>query len=162
MKAVSVNSKYKKEALRFLQLVNTDVKLRDMLQMGIEGKHFKYVNNGTAISRLRTDWPLVNYQQGSYFIETPMEDVPPGYWDEVRQQNEEAFPSVMLGFIMDPDPVINEMMNCRLVWDKYFIDLKTGASDPDVIIPLVIAELKANGFDKVLAEAQRQVDEFFK
>jgi putative aldouronate transport system substrate-binding protein len=160
MNAVSANSKYKKEALRFLQLVNTDVKLRDMLHMGIEGKHFEYVNDGTAISRLRTDWPLVNYQQGSYFIETPLEDVPPGYWDEVRKQNEEAFPSVMLGFIMDTEPVINEMMNCRLVWDKYYVDLNTGAADPDVVIPKVIAELKASGFDKVLAEAQRQADEF--
>jgi putative aldouronate transport system substrate-binding protein len=162
MNAVSANSKYKKEALRFLQLVNTDVKLRDMLHMGIEGKHFEYMNNGTAIRRLRTDWPLVNYQQGSYFIETPLEDVPIGYWDEVRQQNDEAFPSVMLGFMMDPDPVMNEIMNCRLVWDKYYIDLKTGAADPDKMIPLVIAELKVNGFDKVLTEAQRQVDEFCK
>jgi putative aldouronate transport system substrate-binding protein len=162
MNAVSSNSKYKKEALRFLQLVNTDVKLRDMLHMGIEGKHFEYVNDGTAIRRLRTDWPLVNYQQGSYFIETPLEDVLPGYWDEVRRQNEEAFSSVMLGFMLDTDPVINEIMNCRLVWDKYYVDLNTGAADPDVVIPLVIAELKANGINKILAEAQRQADEFSK
>ena len=160
MNAVSANSKYKKEALLFLQLVNYDTKLRDMLHMGIEGKHFEYVNNGTAIKRLRTDWPLVNYQQGSYFIETPLEDVPPGYWDEVRRQNEDAFSSVMLGFVMDTDPVMSEIMNCRSVWDKYNVDLITGAANPDEILPRAIAELKVNGFDKVMAEAQRQVDEF--
>jgi putative aldouronate transport system substrate-binding protein len=133
-----------------------------MLHMGIEGKHFEYVNDGAAIKLLRSDWPLVNYQQGSYFIETPLDDVPPGYWDEVRQQNEEAVPSVMLGFMLDTDPVVNEIMNCRLVWDKYTVDFSTGAANPDELIPVVIAELKASGFDKVLAEAQRQVDEFSK
>ena len=162
MNAISVNSRYKTEALLFLQLVNSDTKLRDMLHMGIEGKHFEYVENGTAIKRLRTDWPLVNYQQGSYFIQTPLDSVPPGYWDEVRQQNEEAFPSVMLGFMMDTEPVMNDIMNCRSVWEKYETDLNTGAANPDIILPRVIAELKASGFDRVLAEAQRQVDEFAK
>ena len=160
MNAVSVNSKYKKEALLFLQLVNSDVKLRDMLHMGIEGKHFKYVRDGTAIQRLRTDWPLINYQQGSYFIETPLDSVSPGYWDEVRRQNEEAAPSVMLGFMMDVGPVLSETMNCRSVWEKYKIDLLTGAADPDVVVPRVIAELSANGLDRIIAEAQRQADEF--
>ena len=158
MNAISVNSKYKREALLLLQLINSDVKLRDMLHMGIEGKHFEYTNNGTAIRRLQTNWPLVNYQQGSYFIQTPLDSVPPGYWDEVRRQNEEALPSVMLGFMLDTEPVITELMNCRSVWEKYVTDLATGAANPDVVLPRLIAELKANGFDKVLAEAQRQVD----
>jgi putative aldouronate transport system substrate-binding protein len=133
-----------------------------MLHMGIEGKHFEYVNDGAAIKRLRTDWPLVNYQQGSYFIETPLDSVPPGYWDEVRRQNEEAVPSVMLGFMMDIEPVQSEIINCRTVWDKYSTDINTGASDPVVMLPRIITELKANGLDLIMAEAQRQIDEYFK
>jgi putative aldouronate transport system substrate-binding protein len=162
MNAISANSKYKKEALRLLQLVNTDTKFRDMLHLGIEGKHFEYVNDGTAARRLRTDWPLVNYQQGSYFIETPLDAVPPGYWDEVRQQNQEADPSVMLGFMMDLEPVLGEVINCRSAWEKYKTDLLTGAADPEQTIPIAIAELKRCGLDKVMAEAQRQVDEYYK
>ncbi|MCL2127509.1 MAG: ABC transporter substrate-binding protein [Treponema sp.] len=160
MNALSVNSKYKKEALQLLQLVNSDSKLRDMLHVGIEGKHFEYTGEGPAVRRLRTDWPLVNYQQGSYFIETPLDTVPPGYWDEVRRQNEEAVPSVMLGFMMDIEPVLNEVISCRNAWEKYKTDLDTGAADPDAVLPRVIAELKACGFDLVAAEAQRQVDNF--
>lgn len=162
MNAVSANSKYTKEALRLLQLVNSDTKLRDMLHLGIEGKHFEYVNEHNAVRRLRTDWPLVNYQEGSYFIETPLETVPSGYWDEVRKQNEDAVPSVMLGFIMDIEPVQNDIMNCRSVWEKYQNDLLLGAANPDIVLPKVIGELKGAGLDKVMAEAQRQIDEFFK
>jgi putative aldouronate transport system substrate-binding protein len=162
MNAVSANSKYRNEALKLLELVNTDRKLRDMLGYGIEGKHFTYVNDGEAVHRDRTDWPLINYQIGSYFIETPEDTVPPGYWEEVRQLNEAAVPSVMLGFILDLEPVRNEVINCRSAWLKYVTDLNTGASDPEAALPQVMAELKTAGFDKVLAEAQRQVDEYFR
>ncbi len=41
------------------------------------------------------------------------DDMPKGYWEEVRQLNEDAVPSVMLGFIMDIQPVRMEIINCR-------------------------------------------------
>jgi putative aldouronate transport system substrate-binding protein len=160
MNAISANSKYKQEALKLLQLINTDVKLRDMLHLGIEGDHFEYVNGGAAAKRLRTDWPLSNYQQGTYFIETPLDTVPAGYWDEVRAQNDSAFPSVMLGFMMDIQPIMNEVLNCRGIWDRYKQDLVVGASNPDTVIPQMMIELKNSGFDAIMAEAQRQVDSF--
>ena len=119
MNGISSNSRHKTEALQLLELVNTDTRLRDMLHLGIEGRHFEYVNNGTAIRRIRTDWPLVNYQQGSFFIQTPIDTVPPGFWDEVRRQNEEAIPSVMLGFMMDIEPVMSEVINCRTIWERF-------------------------------------------
>ena len=37
----------------------------------------------------------------------------------------------------------------------------TGASDPAVVVDQCISELKAAGLDTVIAEAQKQVDEFF-
>ncbi|MDR0636027.1 MAG: ABC transporter substrate-binding protein [Treponema sp.] len=160
MNAISVNSKYKVEALKLLELVNTDTKLRDMIGYGIEGKHFHYVNNGTAVHRDRTDWPLVNYQEASFFTETPEDTVPAGYWDEVLQLNEQATPSVVIGFMLDLEPIRTEVANCQTIWSKYGTDLNTGASDPAVVLPQLIAELKNAGFDKVVAEAQRQVDRY--
>ncbi len=37
----------------------------------------------------------------------------------------------------------------------------TGASDPETAVPACIEELKTAGLDKVIEEAQRQIDEFF-
>ncbi|MDR1231827.1 MAG: ABC transporter substrate-binding protein [Spirochaetaceae bacterium] len=162
MNGISVNSKYKKEALKLLELVNTDTKLRDMMAYGIEGKHFTYVNGGSAVRRDQTNWPLINYQEGSFFIETPENTVPDGYWDQVRQLNEEAVPSVMLGFMLDMEPIRTELINCQSAWNKYKTDLNTGASDPAVVIPQLMTELRNAGFEKVMQEAQRQVDEFFR
>jgi putative aldouronate transport system substrate-binding protein len=162
---ISVNSKYKKEALKLLELVNSDPKFRDMMAYGIEGDHFHYVtmpDGRKAVHRDRTDWPLVNYQEGNYFIETPEDTVPAGYWDEVRHLNETATASQLLGFNMDMTPVENEVINCKNAWMKYYTDLRTGASDPETTLPLVIAELRKKGMDKIIAEAQRQIDEFYK
>ena len=53
------------------------------------------------------------------------------------------------------------MANCNTVWDKYKYDLLTGASDPNDVLPRCIEELKAAGLDTIIAEAQKQLDEFF-
>jgi len=163
---ISVNSKYKKEALKLLQLVNTDPVFRDMMTYGIEGDHFEYVtmpdDGRRAVRRLRTDWPLINYQIGNYFILTPENTVPAGYWDEVRHLNETAYTSHILGFTMDLLPVENEVINTRNTWTRFQTDLRTGATDPEIMIPIVIAELKRRGLDKIIAEAQRQIDEFIR
>jgi len=165
MNAINVNSRYKKDALRLLQLVNTDTKLRDMLAYGIEGKHFHYLDTeerGRIVWQVNPNWSLTNYQQGNYFIITPQDTVPPNYWDEVRHQNEIAVPSVMMGFMMDLEPVLTELTNARIIWERHSMDLTVGASNPDVVLPRIIGELRAVGLDRIITEAQRQVDEFFR
>lgn len=161
MNAINVNSRHKGDALRLLQLVNTDTKLRDMLHVGIEGRHFEYIEDGTLIRRLRTDWPLSNFQQGNFFVLTPLDTMPPGFLDEIRAQNEAAAPSTVLGFNMDLEPVMIEMVNATSVWDRFAVDLTLGAANPDVLIPQIIEQLMAVGFDRIMAEAQRQIDEHF-
>jgi len=164
MNGISVNSMHKEDALRLLQLVNTDATLRDMLAYGIEGRHFSYVDvdGRRAVHAENPNWSLTNYQQGNYFIITPQDTVPPSYWDEVRYQNETAVPSVMMGFMMDLEPVMIELTNARIIWERNATDLIVGAANPDVVLPRLIGELRTAGLDKIMAEAQRQVDEFFR
>ena len=164
MNAINVNSRHAEDALRLLQLVNTDTGLRDMLAYGIEGRHFHYVDTedrGRVVRQVNPNWSLTNYQQGNYFIITPQDTVPPSYWDEVRRQNETAVPAVTMGFMMDMEPVLMELTNARIIWERYSVDLMVGAANPDLLLPRVIAELRAAGLDRIIAEAQRQVDEFF-
>ena len=66
MNAISVNSKYKEECLKVLELINSDSKFRDMLAYGVEGNTFEYVSDG-VIKKLRDDWPLAAYTQGTFF-----------------------------------------------------------------------------------------------
>ena len=160
MNAISANSKYKEEALKVIELMNTDSKFRDMCAYGTEGTFFEYNDDGT-VKRLRDDWPWPSYTQGTFFILSTTDDSDPNAYDQVKQQNEEATPSTCLGFALDIEPVQNEMANCKTVWDKYKYDMLTGASDPATVVPKCIEELKAAGLDTIIAEAQKQIDEFF-
>lgn len=158
MNAISANSRHKAEALRLLELANTDRKFRDMLAFGLEGIHFEYTSP-TTIRRLNDNWTLAAYQQATFFILSEPDDQAGG-WDEVRKLNEMATPSPLLGFVLNIENIMNEIIACRIVWEKYNADLNAGASNPDVILPVAIADLRANGLDRIIEEAQRQLDKF--
>lgn len=161
MNAVSVNSKYKEECLKVLDLVNSDSKFRDMLAYGVEGNTFEYVGDG-VIKKLRDDWPLAAYTQGTFFNMSITEDADPEQWEQVKKQNEEAASSVCLGFALDITNIQNEVANCQAVWDKYKYDMLVGASDPETTVPKCIEELKNSGLDTIIEETQKQINEFFK
>ncbi|MDR0569348.1 MAG: ABC transporter substrate-binding protein [Spirochaetaceae bacterium] len=160
MNAISANSKYKTESLKLLELVNTDHKLRDMMAFGIEGTNFSYVTPNKVKLLTADQWNLARYQQGTFFTMSIVEGDPEDTWDQVRQQNEQATPSILLGFAFDNKDVINEIASCKTVYDKYKNELLTGASDPDTVIPAMMQDLNDAGFQKVIASAQAQVDAF--
>jgi len=159
MNAISSNSRYKVEAIKLIELVNTDRKLRDMLAFGIEGVNFSYVKPAVVKLLTADQWNLARYQQGSFFTMSDTEGSE-GQWDEVRRQNEQAESSVLNGFSFDNRTVINEVANCKAVFDRYKNELLTGASNPDTAVPAMMRDLNAAGFQKIMDEAQRQVNVF--
>jgi len=160
MNAVSANSKYKAEALKVLQLMNTDAKFRNMCAFGTEGNFMQYEEDGT-VTKLRDDWVWPTYTQGTFFILATQSDGDPDAWKQVQEQNEAATSSTCLGFVFDPEPVQNEVANVNTAWEKYKNDLLTGAIDPETTVPTIIDELNAAGLQTVIDEAQKQLDAFF-
>ena len=159
MNAVSANSNYKAEALKVLQLMNTDAKFRNMCAFGTEGNFMKYEEDGT-VTKLRDDWVWPTYTQGTFFILATQSDGDPDAWKQVQEQNEAATSSTCLGFVFDPEPVQNEIANVNTAWEKYNNDLLTGAIDPETTVPTIIDELNAAGLQTVIDEAQKQLDAF--
>ncbi|MDR0669434.1 MAG: ABC transporter substrate-binding protein [Treponema sp.] len=167
LNSISANSRYKAESLKLLELANIDPVFRDMLAYGIEGRHFAYVTRPSGsrpgvIKKINTNWPLSAYQQATFFSMSTTDDQDPDQWQKVRENDASAKPSPILGFSLDRSTILNELTNCRQVWDRYGKELLSGTSDPAVVIPQIKRDLEVVGFNKVLVEAQRQVDEFLK
>lgn len=160
---ISSASPNKDACLKVLEFANTDHKFRDMLAYGVEGKNFEYVSEN-VVKQLNDSWVqgLAKYTQATFFNMSTTEDSDPNQWVDVQKQNEDATSSSCLGFALDITNVQNEVANCRTAFDKYKFDLLTGASDPEVVLPNIMKELKAAGLDTIIAEAQKQIDEFFK
>ncbi len=156
---ISTNSKYPEKCLQLLDLVNTDTKLRDMFYYGEEGVDFEYTQDGKA-HKLNQDWELPGYTQGTYFTVTPVDTDKVGQWDEIKELNEQAVPSKMLGFTFDTSQVADKLANCSEIWLRYRSEVMTGVQDPATCIPKMKEELMKAGWQDVMDEAQKQVDEF--
>lgn len=156
---VSINTKYPEKCLQLLDLVNCDTKLRDLFYYGEEGVNFEYTADG-RVHKINNDWALAGYTQGSFFTVTTLDTDEFNQWDEVKALNEAAQSSVMLGFTFDTNSVSDQLANCREIWMRYRSEVMTGVQDPEVVVPKIKEELLKAGWQDVVDEAQRQVDEF--
>lgn len=156
---ISANTKYPEKCLQFLDLVNTDTKLRDMFYYGEEGVNFEYDSDG-KVTKLNEDWTMAGYTQGTFFTVSQLATDEVNQWEEVKELNENAVPSVLLGFTFDTSAVADQLANCTEIWLRYKSEVTTGVQDPAVAVPAIKAELEAAGWQDIVDEAQRQVDEF--
>lgn len=157
LNGIYAGCKNPEKALQLLELVNTDSKIRDLFYYGVEGENFVYTADN-KVEKLNTDWSMAGYTQGTFFNVTQLAEVEINEWDEVKELNAQAAPSVMLGFDMDTSEVETELANCRAVYEKYKSELWTGAQDPAALLPTLMGELEKAGWEKIRETAQAQVD----
>lgn len=157
--AISAASKYKSEALKYLEFVNTDETMRNLLAYGIEGQDYTMNEDGT-ITRAENCYSPATYAQASYFTLYPVAPNAADQWDKVEEWNETAESSVLLGFNFDRTNVETQIANCSLVMDRYKKELYTGTRDPQEAVPALYADLEKAGLEDIRAEYQAQVDAF--
>ena len=171
MTGINANSDHILEALKFIELVNTDSYVRDMLGYGEEGVNWEYTEayGEKRVHKIEgaPSWTFAAYTQGTFFNWTLTDDVETNYWvEEVQKQNENAIPSPALGFVVDTTVEVNgktvaDHINgfCATV-TEYFNLFASGAADPDATVAEMMTVLRAADFDAVLAEINRQYSEF--
>ncbi|MCQ4088263.1 ABC transporter substrate-binding protein [Saccharibacillus sp. JS10] len=159
MMAISANSEYPEKAMEFLNLLNTDPALRNMVDSGIEGTHY----NKTADNRLENLPESKNYDMPSYSLGNNMllylnPNDPDNKWDEFKTFNESGVNSPILSFNFDPKSVSSELAAVQNVKEQFWSSLMTGTVDPETYLPQAIEKFNQAGLDKVMAEAQTQLD----
>lgn len=159
LNSISVNCEHPDKALAFLQLINTDSYVRDSFYFGLEGDDWDYTADG-KIHRNKADWKMAGYTQGTFFNVTLTDDLDFNQWDEVKALNEAAKPSVLLGFTFDTTKVLDQIANCTEIFNRYKGEVLTGTTNPVESVPAMMEEMRASGFDEIVAEAQIQVDAF--
>jgi putative aldouronate transport system substrate-binding protein len=168
MTAVSSTTPYAKEALKLINLMNTNEEYRTIARYGIEGKHFETVSEGIVrkTDLGNTNFSLWAYTQGSYIVgpieASAFESVPadPDMWQKVWDGYSEAKISAAMGFTFDLTPVEEKVLAMNAIWLGYRDELITGTSDPEVMLPQIITEMEGVGLRDVLAEAQAQLDAY--
>ncbi|MDQ0089416.1 putative aldouronate transport system substrate-binding protein [Paenibacillus anaericanus] len=161
MQAISANSKYPEKAMEFLNLLNTDPVLRNMIDSGIEGVHYEKVSENVMKNLDKSkDYDMPTFAFGNVMLTYLNEGDPENKWDEFKKFNESGIDAPLLGFNFDTSKVSTELASVQNVKEEYWAALMTGTVDPDEYLPKAIEKFKAAGLDKVMAEAQRQIDEW--
>jgi putative aldouronate transport system substrate-binding protein len=165
MNAISVTSRDPARAAMFMEIINTDTYLNNLINFGIEGVHYVKVSDNVITFAPGTNdgrssgynpgiaWAFAN-QRLNYFFEN--ED--PGKWAKIDAYDKTAVAVNSLGFYVDEDPIKNELAALATASDEFIPALEVGAADPATYVPLAIAKYKACGIDRVIAEVQKQYD----
>ncbi|MCR5357120.1 MAG: ABC transporter substrate-binding protein [Lachnospiraceae bacterium] len=152
-------------ALKYIELLNTDRRFRDILGYGIEGRHFEYLENHTVL-RTQTGHERYNvhlYPFGSVVnasVESISRDLPadPDQWEKVYEgYREYAIKSKTKGFVYDQTRKADIIAAVTAIYTNYSTDLMTGTSDPDTVIPKMRAQMEAAGINELLDDINGQL-----
>lgn len=161
MQAISQTSKNPERALMFLNLLNTDKELLNLISYGIEGKHYTRISADTIKMNDNSGYnPNTSWVFGNTFLVDMQEGQDPQVLELTQKENNEAKSSPILGFTFDPEPVQTEIANIQAVNDEYGPPLNTGAADVEQKLAEYIEKRKKAGIEKVVAEVQKQLDEW--
>ena len=176
--AINANSEHPEKAMEFLNLVNTDQYLRNLLNYGIEGTHWERVEvpqeeldaaEGKPYiydckvkldPEKSKDYSVPYYVQGGLFNTYVLDNEPIDKWATFKEFNDEAQEAPSFGFDFDLTEVSTQVAGFRNILDEFGKSLYTGSVDPDEYVPQLEKKMEATGIDDVIKEMQKQIDEW--
>jgi putative aldouronate transport system substrate-binding protein len=166
---VAHNSEKPERAVQVMNEIYTNPELQNILANGIEGKHYEYMNDAKTMVRYpegvdgsNTGYPSYPWAWLNEMITPVWEGSEETLWKETEEYNQNAIISPAKGFGWNNEEVLNEVTACNNVRNKYANALECGSVDPAVALPQFLKELEDAGVDRIIAEKQRQLDEWLK
>lgn len=154
-------------AMMFINLLFTDKKLKNLLDWGIEGKHYKKIND-TQIDfadGVTADnsgyYGLAQWAMGgSQFLDYLWASESPDKWQKMKEFNETAKPMKIVGWTYDSSNVKTEMAALAPIGQNQGRPLSCGIVNYDEYYPKVKKSLEAAGIQRVIDDCQKSVDAF--
>jgi putative aldouronate transport system substrate-binding protein len=139
----------------------------DLLNYGIEGKHWIDTGNHTYDTPAGLDASLNYTFPGYVLLDNPV-------FDRIYEQGSEEYKkdlafrrdvnnftaSALTGFTPNYDNIQNEMAKVGAIWAETIFALGAGVLDPDEELEGIKEKLIAAGYDKIVEEAKSQVDAY--
>ncbi len=166
MNAVATTSKNPERALMFLELVNSDPFVNNTLNYGVENVHYvkkgdNVIDFAPGVDAQNTGYnPNAFWEFGNQFLNYFRVGQNTAKWEQFKAYNDSGVPSKILGFNFDAEPVKTEIAAVINVKNELWPSIATGTVDPDENLSKLIDKLKKAGLDKIIAEKQRQIDEW--
>ena len=160
MTAVNALSKHPEEALRMLEIMNTDAEVFNMLNFGIQDTNYTLDNGKVALVDESGYFYNAAWAIGNQFNALLMNNQEDGIWEATDKLNREAEITPINGFSFTNVNVTTEIANVDAVM-KEFKNWEY-QDDYEERYDQYYEKLKAAGCDTILAEVQKQLDEWVK
>jgi ABC-type sugar transport system, periplasmic component len=168
--AIPATAENPERALMFLEQLHSDAKLYDMVHYGVEGETYQ-LDGEMAVYPEGMDQANSSYMDwgGRWALWDPQFMRPdagfgPNFWIEEAafvDSSDKNVISPLEGFNFDTESVKTEMAQLQQIYDDAHKMIEVGmAGEYNAAVDKLIADRQAAGVDKVLAELQKQIDEF--
>ena len=168
MLGIAANCKRPDKAMDLLNLIYADAEVANLLQFGIEGTDYAKVEGTESVI---TFDGTANEDHNSYYttfshygdpmkqkVVAPLTDA---YYEELKQFNDNAHVSKNLGYVFDASAFSAEAGAIASILEQKLPIINCGSvADVDAAVDELVAALKRAGIDDVIADNQRQLDEF--
>lgn len=98
MLAVSSYTRNVARSMQIITYLNTNSDLRNILQYGVEGVHYKIDDDSGKLVRLNNDYMMKLETTGNVFMAYPEEDMAIDAWEWGKKQNLDVKPYLSMGF----------------------------------------------------------------
>jgi len=167
--AINKKSKNPDKVLRFLDLLETDKQLYDLVQYGIDGKTYKLDGQAAAFPD-GMDSSTSSYMgwTGQWALWKPQFMRPTGTYSDGFWLKEGEFASQPMnvnspldGLFISQDDIKNEVAKRESIKSEFGLPIEFGTvKNADKAVDDYIAKQQAAGVDKITAEVQKQIDQF--
>jgi len=160
LQAINAKSKHPEKAMEFLNLLYTDAELINLVDFGIENVHYKKTGDNTKDAIPDSGYSFPAFSVGDLILNYLNTADPADKWDQFKKFNDSSTKSPLLGFQVDTTNITTELANLKNTKEATYKSLFSGTLDPETNVPKITQKLKDNGLDKVMAELQKQIDEW--
>ena len=154
------------KSMEFLNMMYANADLANLLSNGIEGLNYKFVDENVityadGVDPVNPGYGRVFSRFGDQMMLYQWLPATSDYHAELAAFNESALDSLTLGYTFDAEPVAAEVAAVNEVIALYLPPLECGlVDDVDAALVELNAQLENAGMDRIIAENQRQLDQW--
>lgn len=144
MTAISATSKHPEKAMKFLNLLNTNSDVFNLVAYGIEGRHYEKVDEKHIRKLADSAYnPGDSWKYGCIFTGYLLEGMDDDLWDQIKAINDSSQKGILNGFVADTTRVNSIISQMTSITNEYK-NLNNGTADD---------------LDKVIAEADKKYED---
>ncbi len=167
MQAISSTSKNPARVMKFMNLLNTDPYVKNLVIHGVEGKHYTKVDDKTVEPIANSGYSLYkeSWSIGNVFLDYLLPNDDPEKYEKLRAYNDNAVDSAVNGFLPKAvtDPAVKQRnIEINNTTNNFLKQLRVGAVETEPTYTEFLDTLEKAGINEQIAATTEEYREYLK